>query len=170
MLKPNRIRADTNDDCKKSIAEEMYKIERTFFGCHITLAGSITETEAREYVGELERQRSAGYRSQAAIVDARELIPPEPNALEILNLPYQMAKETDLQRLAVIVKSPVVKVQTIQSAYQWKTDDIIRIFDASKLDNWQKLSLDWAAHGIEPPDDITYDTGHINLSKLATPE
>lgn len=148
----------------------MYKIEQTFFGYHVTLAGLITEAEARGYVGELQRERSSGHISQAAIVDIRELIPPESGVLEILTLPFQMAKEAGLQRMAVIVKSPVVKIQTIQSVFMWKTDDITRIFDTSKLDNWQKLSFDWAAHGLEPPDDIAYDTGHINLSKLATPE
>jgi hypothetical protein len=164
------IHADTNNDCKKSIAEKMYQIEKTFFGFHITLAGLINDAEARAFVAELQRLRSSGYMPQAAIIDIRELIPPEPSVVEIFSITFRMAKETDLQRMAVIVKSPVVKVQTIQSIFMWKTDNFTRIFDASKLDNWQKLSFDWAAHCIEPADDITYDTGHINLRKLAVPE
>ena len=147
----------------------MYKIERTEYGFHITLSGLFDETEAIAYVKELSRLITEGPIPQGSIIDIREVIPPSPQVLEIFNQGFQLAKEIGLKRLAAIVKSPVIKNQALQLAFLTETDEIVRVFNVTKTEDWENFSYEWAAHGIEPIYDATFTTAHFFVGKNSPP-
>jgi hypothetical protein len=143
----------------------MFKIERTDYGFHITLSGLSDQTEAGAYHEELARLIAEGPSPNGAIIDLREMVPPEPEALEIFNQSFRLTKKIGLKRLAAIVKSPAVKNQVLQLAFLAETDEFVRVFNVSKTEDWETFSYEWAAHGTEPIYDATFTTAHFFVGK-----
>jgi len=135
----------------------------------MTFSGLFSLEEAQRCAAELDVLRPTFVTPRSAILDLRDIIPPEPPALEIIRQIVCKGRASGLQRISVIIKSPVVKSQALQLAFLADSADAVRCINASKLENWEKLSLDWAVSGIEPEYDASFDTGHINLGKLTVP-
>ena len=147
----------------------MYMISRTDYGYSIVISGAADESEARAFIADLVAARTSGYDPQGAIIDLQEMIPADPAVLDIYNQAFQMARQNGLKRLAVVIKSPVVKNQTLQLAFLTETDEIVRVFNASKTEDWEKFSYEWAAHGVEPIYDATFTTAHFFVGKHSAP-
>jgi hypothetical protein len=146
----------------------MYKIERIDYGLNITLSGLFEEAEAKVYLDELSRLITEGPAPQGAIIDLRDVIPPDPVVLEIFNRGYQIVKKAGLKRLSAIIKSPTAKNQALQLAFLADTDEIVRVFNVSKTEDWEAFSHEWAAHGTEPIYDATFTTAHFFVGKHTT--
>jgi hypothetical protein len=147
----------------------MYKITRTDYGLHLTVSGLFSLEDALRCAAELDLLRPTFVTPRSAILDLRDIVPPEPPVLEIIKQILCKGRSAGLQRISVIIKSPVVKSQALQLAFLADSAEIIRCINASKLENWEKLSRDWAISGIEPVYDSAFDTGHINLGKIKVP-
>jgi hypothetical protein len=147
----------------------MYKITRTDYGLHLTVSGLFSLEDAHRCAAELDVLRPTFVSPRSAILDLRDIVPPEPPVLDIIRQILCKGKADGLQRISVIIKSPVVKSQALQLAFLADSAEFVRCINASKLVDWEKLSSEWAIDGIEPDYDSSFDTGHINLGKIKVP-
>jgi len=88
-------------------------------------------------------------------VDIRDFVPAEIDVIRQIQEIQKMCRHKSIKRAAVIISSPVVKRQLMQSSYISETSDIDRIIDATKADNWEEQALEWIEHAVEPLSAIT---------------
>ncbi len=128
----------------------MYKLEQTDYGIKATVQGFMdptTVTNLRSEFVLLLAQQDGPF---SLLVDARDLIPPEPESANLLQDCEEMASKAGMQRMAIILKSPVVKVQMQQVGHLSGAGDITRHIDASKVENAEEIALAWVVDGVEP--------------------
>jgi hypothetical protein len=141
----------------------MYKIEKTSYGFHTTFGGTLKESEVRQYAAEIDVLRQETKRPYSVIIDIRNLVPPEPGVLEILKEAQARARECGMQRMSILGQSPIIKSQALQFVFLTDSADMTRYINTSKVENWDKLGLDWAVNGIEPMDDVLSNSGQIHI-------
>lgn len=128
----------------------MYKFEKTGFGLRLTVWGALDPSVAARLEAELERLAARQDEPFSALVDVREYIPVEREIAAVLQHCEEMAMEAGMQRMAIILKSPVVKGQAQQIAHLSGSVSISRHIDASKVENAEEIALAWVVDGIEP--------------------
>lgn len=124
----------------------------------------ITPEEIHQYEAEVNRQWSPADGPRASILDIRDLIIPHGNEVAMFVDFFHRSREGGLQRVAVIIQSPVLKARAIQLAFEVGGTEIVRFFDASKTPNWLEQATDWVVHNIDPMDLHAEDTGKIRIS------
>jgi hypothetical protein len=142
--------------------QAMYQVQKTVFGSRITMAGTFSEEEAHQFSAELAQLRAATPGPRCCILDIRTLVPPESKVVDLITEALGLASDSGLRRAAIIVNSPVIKGQAIQVAFRAKAVDACRYFDASKIENWEELSLDWVVNGVEP--DVPATTSRVRIT------
>ena len=142
----------------------MIKVEKRPYGLYVTLSGDITPDQVRKYETDVNELWPPEAGPRSSIMDIRELLLPNTDALQMLMQFFPRAKENGLQRLAIIVKSPGIKARAIQLAFEVDRPDMIRFFDTSKTADWQVQSLDWVIHGFDPIDLPTDSTDKIQVN------
>jgi hypothetical protein len=115
------------------------------------LAGVIGLAEAREFAQELQVQLARQTKPFGTVIDIRSLVPPEPEVAAILTDCESITKQAGLKRRAMVVRSPVIKAQARQVAHQSLTADQERYIDAARVEDWERVAIDWVEKGIEPP-------------------
>lgn len=128
----------------------MYKITKTDYGLHIVLGGRYNKSDIVRYITEKEKIISTLDGTFSILVDARTAIPAEEDDMRMLMESQEKMISGQLERMAVIVNSPVVMSQARQVGLMSGSSESTRFINASKTTDWEKLSLDWVAEGIEP--------------------
>lgn len=128
----------------------MYKIEITEYGLYVTMGGKYEPGEMKRYTEEKAALISAIDAPFSIIVDLRNAYPPDPDDAELLIESQAQMKATKLQRVAIILQSPVLSLRAKQILNSADTYNITRIIDSSKSCNWMELAIGWAVDSIEP--------------------
>jgi len=128
----------------------MYEIKQTSFGFRLTLSGTITVDEVRLLTIEIEEILKQLKSPFGIIIDAREMLPVHTEDKSLFHNIEPMTKSAGLQRRAIIFQSPIIKNQATQLSHLSGTDTIERYINASDIENWEQVALDWVVDGIEP--------------------
>ncbi len=142
----------------------MITVEKKSHGFYVTFTGVITAEEIRAYEAQVNHLWTPADGPRSSILDIRELIIPHGNEMSMFIDFFHRSKESGLQRLAVVVKSPVLKARAIQLAFEVGGTEMIRFFDASRTPDWLEQCNDWVIHALDPIDLHTEDTGKIRTS------
>jgi hypothetical protein len=135
----------------------MYKIERKHYGLHVTMGGLYSPDEISIYVKEKERLIAEIDGHFSLLIDLRSAIPPDHADETLLQESQAKLKSWGLQRMAIIVKSPIVGTQARQIAISAAVKEQTRIINASKVPDWEEVALDWILYGKEPDSSISSD-------------
>ncbi len=128
----------------------MFKLETTTFGLKLTIRGKVDPSETANLKAELEGLLSRHDGPFSVLVDATELIPPDPESSTLLQECQEAALSNGMQRMAILLKSPVVKARSRQIAHLSGAADITKHINAATIGNAEQIALAWAVDGIEP--------------------
>lgn len=128
----------------------MHKIEETEYGFKITVAGDLDINQAEQALLNLKNLLASYGRPFSLMVDLRELIPVTTEVIKKLMEIHSYCKNLSLERTAIIVKSPVLKMQGKQISHNSETIENDRYISVYKFDNWEERALAWVKNGIEP--------------------
>ena len=128
----------------------MHKIEETDFGFKITAAGITEPEEMEQFKFEIIHTLAEHNRPFSLLIDLRELMPLSPEIAEIIKEIQISCRKMSLERAAIIVNSPVLEQQIIQTGFKAATSKYDRIIDISKHLDGENTALAWASEGIEP--------------------
>lgn len=129
----------------------MYLIQKTEYGYHITFSGIILAEEMQAW---LEESRSilAELKEDefGVFVDMRALKPLDQQATQHMITGQTLYKSRGMTRSVVVLSNPVLTLQFLLLArssgiYHWE-----RYLDASRVENFEKVGLDWIIQGIDP--------------------
>ncbi len=100
--------------------------------------------------GRIQKALTGSAKEFGVFVDMRTLKPVSPEAQEIMQTGQKMYKDNGMNRSVVVVNSAILKMQFQRIAketgiYQWE-----RYIDASSVENFEKVGLDWLVNSIDP--------------------
>jgi len=129
----------------------MYGIDKTPFGYHVTIEGSLSDSETAQLKQEVAGRLSDQTAAFSVIVDLRKLIPPHRDGLKILRDCAEFALRAGMIRIAIIYTSPVVREQIKQTAFMSGRNPVGRYIDATGTEDPERVARDYVESGIEPP-------------------
>ncbi len=132
----------------------MYSLRITDFGFLIELRDVVSGIEAAQCFRRVRRTLAVHEGAFSVIVDARNLVPPEPATVAIMGKIDKLIQAAGMERMAVVFCSPIIKGQSLQEAFTVGTVLSRRHIDAFRVENWEQVARDWVIHGIEPPDHL----------------
>ena len=141
----------------------MYKISPTLYGLRIILAERFDIGQAEQFKSSLCRLVKKFPVPFSAIVDTRELTPPEPEVLALLRSCIEYGRDNKMKKMVVVFNSSEVEGQARQMSFLAGTVEEAREIDASKAENWEQLALNWIMNNVEPPGDFN-STAKIRIS------
>lgn len=128
----------------------MYQIQETSYGLHVVFNGFLQKDEMTAWAQEARSMVNGRQGEFGALVDLRGAKAFPQEAQEVLFEAIEALRSRGLNRQAVVVASPILKIQATRMAKQLDMYDVVRFLDASALDNWEELGTHWAARGIDP--------------------
>jgi len=128
----------------------MYKIEKTSYGLCVRIAGIYAEGELARYVAEKEAICAEFDKPYSMLVDLREAIPPSSEDHQRLQDSQRRQLEGNLERIAIVVISPILEFNARQVGFSAGTEDATRFINANRNPDWEKQALRWVIHGLEP--------------------
>ena len=128
----------------------MYQIQETPYGLHVVFNGFLQKDEMSGWATEVRSMVNGRKGEFGALVDLRGAKAFPQDAQEVLFEAIEDLRNRGLHRQAVVVASPILKIQATRMAKHLGMHDIVRFLDASTLDNWEELGVDWAARGVDP--------------------
>lgn len=128
----------------------MYNIEVTDYGMKHTFRGVLDAKEMKQWYEESKRLLSSFGKQFNMVMDMRDAKPLGHQAEEIFYEGTKLLGKYGLRRGAVIMENPEVTRQMRQIARYANVQHKERYIDAVTTRNWEKLSRDWAAEGIDP--------------------
>lgn len=132
----------------------MYKIDHTPYGYHLIFSGIVTAEEMQAWFEESKGILAHSQTDEFGVfVDMRELKPLDQLATQYMVAGQSLYKTSGMSRSVVILNSPVLTLQFFLLAkssgiYRWE-----RYLDASKVQNFEQIGLDWIIRGIDPDSD-----------------
>jgi hypothetical protein len=84
------------------------------------------------------------------LVDLRDAMPPDADDAALLKASQRRQKRGNLQRMAIVVASPVLKGSARQVSFDAGMDEYTRVIDATRTPNWEELALGWVVSATEP--------------------
>ena len=128
----------------------MYKIEETLYGYRLVFGDFIKADEMAQWVEESKKTLAGAPNEFGIFVDMRTLKPLPPDAQVHMQEGQKLYKTAGMVRSVVIVDSALTKMQFRRIAketgiYEWE-----RYIDASSVNNWEKVGVDWISKGIDP--------------------
>lgn len=132
----------------------MYRINKTSFGYHVVIEGSLSDAETGQLKLEVAGRLSDQVDNFSVIVDLRKLIPPHSGSLEVLRDCVEFALQAGMKRIAIIYTSPVVRDQIKQTAFMSGRNPVGRYIDALKTDDPERAAREYVEDGIEPPSSL----------------
>lgn len=130
----------------------MYTIEKTDYGLHVIMGGVYGDQEIRQYIIEKERLLATHEGPYSLLIDLRMAMPPSPEDAKLLAGSQRRLQLGNLQRMAIVVASPVITGSAKQVGFLSGADDSTRIILASRTPHWMEQALGWILKGIEPSD------------------
>jgi hypothetical protein len=142
---------------KDTISEDhsVHRVESTPYGFKIMASGLMNSAEAEELRGKLLSAIKEFGRPFSLLVDVRELIPADPDALDTIREIQTTTKDMNLERAAIVVSSPVLKNQAVRVSFGAATRENDRFIDAAGTPDWQEKALGWVEKGIEPENKLS---------------
>jgi len=129
----------------------MYELDIKHFGILITFDGITKLDEAIRLQEDLDELMSMQEKPFSVISDARKLVAPSKEILDIfIKIQQNVLNNKNIIRTATIICSPVVKSQVTQLAYNSKLINIDRQINAAVLADWEDQAINWVVNGIEP--------------------
>lgn len=128
----------------------MYTIEKTDFGLHVVFDGFLQKGDMEAWKTEVEATINGKRQEFGAVVDLRGAKAFPADAQQVLFEAIENLRERGLGRQSVVVASSIIKIQATRMAKHLGMYDVVRFLDASSIDDWEKISVDWAARGIDP--------------------
>jgi len=128
----------------------MYKIEKKHYGLYVTMQSLYSADEMKTYLQEKDRMLAQFDGPFSIIVDLRSAIPPDKRDEQLLEENHAHLREHGLQRMAIVVDSPVVQMQAKQILSNAGIRDRTRIINAAKFPDWEERALNWVLYAIEP--------------------
>ncbi len=131
----------------------MYKIEKKNYGFFMTLSGFIKADEMKQWVEESKKLLISQPKGFGVFADLRELKPMPSDAQQYMQEGQKLYKQKGLERSVVVLNSAATTMQFQRIAketgvYQWE-----RYIDASKIQNWLQVGIDWIKDGKDPDKD-----------------
>ena len=128
----------------------MYSIQKTSYGYKLSFSGFINADEMAKWVSDSKSKLTSQTGKFGVFVDLRELKPLPPDAQNHMQEGQKLFKDKGMERSVVILKDTLTTMQFKRIAketgiYNWE-----RYIDTSKIDNWEKVGLDWISKGIDP--------------------
>lgn len=130
--------------------DPMYKIDEATYGFRITNSGQFSVFEAEEFKRDLLRRLSEHNQPFSLLIDIRNLIPLSPEVMSIMREVQLACRQMSLERVAMVMSSPVVRGQAQQVSFDTRTNPHDRYIDAARNPNWEKAAIDWLVDGVEP--------------------
>ncbi len=128
----------------------MYKIEKKEYGLYVVMGGLLTVLEVKRYVEEKEAILSKFDGPYSMMVDIRTVVAPHDEMFHFLKKSQEKMKSDNLQRMSIIVDSPVVYGIAKQLGFESGIHSCTRVINSLNIANWEEISLDWVIRGIEP--------------------
>lgn len=126
----------------------MYKIETTSFGLHITIEGIVDKAEVNRYIAESKALVVAIEKPFSCIIDVRNLVPPVADVLRRFQQTERFLKNNGLERIAMVVLSPVIKSQASRIGMKSRLHEATLYIDANLHPDWEKIARVWVVDGI----------------------
>lgn len=127
----------------------MYKIDKKPYGIKITFSGFIKKDEMMSYKSEIKTLLNSLPAKFGILMDMKDMKTLPAESQEVLNANPELVASR-LTRSATIINSALVGMQIKRLAVESQVSDTKRVFDVSKVPNWEKLAEDWIANGIDP--------------------
>ena len=128
----------------------MHKIERMQYGFRITNSGQLNIEEAEELKCELLQTLSNYGKPFCLLIDIRGLVPVSSDVMDAMRDLQRACCEMSLERVAIVVASPVLRGQAAQVSFDAGSSKHDRVIDASKVPDWEEQAIAWLVHGVEP--------------------
>jgi len=128
----------------------MYKIEKKPFGYYLTFSDFIKADEMAQWVEDSKQSLINQHGDFGVFVDMRSLMPLPEAAQNHMVEGQKLYKQKGMQRSVVILNSAITTMQFKRIAketgiYEWE-----RYIDASTVDNWEAVGIDWLEKAIDP--------------------
>ncbi|MCK5165408.1 MAG: hypothetical protein KAQ72_16935 [Desulfobacula sp.] len=128
----------------------MYKIEKKDYGYKLTFDGFIKGEEMKLWVDESKKILAGAPKEFGIFADMRTLKPLPTDAQPLMQEGQMSYKKKGMVRSVVILNNAVTKMQFQRIAketgiYEWE-----RYVDASAINDWEKVGIDWISKGIDP--------------------
>lgn len=128
----------------------MYQIQETPYGLHVIFDGFLQKPEMESWRDDVLRAINGRRGEFGALADLRAAKAFPADAQQVLFEAIQKLRELGLGRQAVVVTSPITKIQATRMAKHLGMYEVVRFLDASSLENWEELGVAWVAKGIDP--------------------
>jgi hypothetical protein len=128
----------------------MYQIQETSYGLHVVFNGFLQKDEMMAWATEVMPIVNGRRGEFGALVDLRGAKAFPQAAQEVLFDAIKNLRSRGLNRQSVVVASPILKIQATRMAKELGMYEVVRFLDASALENWEEVGVDWAARGIDP--------------------
>ncbi len=128
----------------------MYSIEKKNFGYKLTLNGFIPAEEMKKWVGDSEIALEDAPKEFGVFVDMRGLKPLPSDSQTFMENGQRLYKAKGMVRSVVILDTAMLTLQFKRIAkesgiYRWE-----RYIDASSVNDFEKVGIDWIQNGIDP--------------------
>jgi hypothetical protein len=131
----------------------LHSLEQTDFGVKVVVQGTLDEAEVSVLKAEFAIMVAEQSGPFSLLVDATELVPPKESSLTLLQDCEELALSGGMQRMAIILKSPVLKAQVKQVGHHSGTVNVTQYVDALRTPNFEQVALAWVVDGVEPAPD-----------------
>jgi hypothetical protein len=133
-----------------ALGKTMYIIEKTDYGYHLTLGGSILGDEMSRWVEESQQVLASQRGKFSVFVDMRQLQPISADAQVQMQKGQRMYKQKGMERSVVVLSNPTLTRQFSRIARQTGILEWERYIDASLEPDWEQLGMAWILEGKEP--------------------
>ena len=128
----------------------MYSIEKAPYGYRVTASGQMDIDEAEKLRIQLIGTLTELGAPFSLVIDLRKLIPISADVSQVMMDMQRACAQMSLQRVALIIESPVVKGQSRQITYDADTEKHDRVINALSVPDWEEVAVAWVADGVDP--------------------
>lgn len=126
------------------------RTEKTPYGYKSVYGETSSLDEAKRWLEEVKGIIGPTKRPFCQMIDIRGQKVHDPDVQGFIVEAMGYLRQTGLQRSAIILSSPLAKMEITRLAKESGVYAYERYFDASKNGDWEKAALDWLEHGVDP--------------------
>ena len=127
----------------------MRQVSVTDYGLEVVVGDPLDSAQAEELLADLASKLPPPGGSFGVMVDARRCRAFSVTTQDVLKRCILLLQEHGMRRRAVIITSPIVKLQSKRLARETGTLAWTRYLHADRP-AWHKAAVDWLVHGIDP--------------------
>ncbi|MFH2035210.1 MAG: hypothetical protein ABIJ45_02310 [Candidatus Zixiibacteriota bacterium] len=140
----------------------MFKIEAQDYGYKLIFSGTVNAAEIKRWLAVSEKileNQTSGF---CLLIDTRGMEPFDNDTKVYMEKGQELFKEKGLERVAIIIDNPAIKMQFKHIAIRIGTYGIERYINSACDHNWEQMGIDW----LENANDPNTQSQKIQLSKL----